>query len=180
MLDIVVLNPDCHHKNWGLLVDNSSENIKVRNIPCVDKERSFFLYLPQQKLLSWVQDYYEQPIQENLKKMQAVFKENSKKCTPAFNILPEGEEYGGLGKPYLESMQELKTIFPNTFERLLEKFYHFNLSKAFDSVERETGVKVPKLVKLIAMNAYETRYFEVKERFGAVKEMQEEDKNLLF
>lgn len=178
MFDIAILNSDCHNKNWGLLVDDKTN--RVRLIPNMDKERSFLLYNTQNDLLQIVKTYYENPTKQNLDKMELIFKHQSKSHTPELNILPEEEHYGGRGKPYLNSMEELKQMFPNTFEKLLEKFYSLNLSKAFDSVEFETGVKVPQLVKLIVYNAYEARYFEVKEHFGKPKEVLEDDKNLCF
>jgi hypothetical protein len=180
MLDIALLNADCHHKNWGFLLKEQDGKQKLKLIPSMDKERSFFLYLPNKKLLSWVGDYYKNKTHESFVKMQKLFQEESLECTPAFNILPEGDEYTQPGKPYLESMKELKELFPNMFHKLLEKFYEVNLPKAYASVEKETGVTIPPLVKFVVANAYETRYFEIKAQFGYPNKTTQQDKALQF
>ena len=177
MFDIAISNTDRHHKNWGLLISDNG----TRSIPVFDNGRCFNFYLTQKELLSWFAEYQKNPTKENLLKVDDYFKKQDAILTSALNILPEEEKYGGLGKPYLKTLEEFKQMFPAFFNKQLKNLYSLNFTKVFKSVEEETGVSIPGLAKTVAMTSYEMRYNAIKKHFGLSKDEElPKDENLQF
>ena len=177
MFDIAILNADRHNENWGVLIGKNS----TRPIPVFDNGNCFNLYKKQRELLELFSSENSIPTQKDLVKAEQYLKEQNKLLTPSLSVLPMDEKNYLTGKPYLDVLQEYKQMFPALFNEQLKKLYSMNFSKVFNSVEEETGVAVPALVKTTIINSYESRYKEIQKHFGQTKEeVLEEDSSLIF
>ena len=177
MVDMATSKADRHHKNWGLLTNNQ----KTRFIPVFDNGNCFNLYNKQKELFKLFDFYKQNPIESNLLNIENYFKDQDKALTPALSVLPKEEHCDGKDKPYLKVLEEFKIMFPAFFNEQLKNLYSINFTKIFKSVEEETGVAVPHLVKEVVLNSYKVRFNEIQKHFGMINEEYiEADKNLIF
>jgi|AntRauTorcE11897_2_1112592.scaffolds.fasta_scaffold00016_106 hypothetical protein len=161
MFDIAIQNPDRHFLNWGLLKSDK----QYKYIPIFDSERCFNLFLGVKTIQNWFKDYEINPTQKNLQKAKNRIKEINDICNPCLSILPEEDKHFEDGKHYLESLKEYKQAFPNYFNKQLNNLFKLDLEKAFNSVEYETGVKLPGLVKTVAKLTFDIRKQKIKKHF---------------
>ena len=160
MLNTIILNKDCHNENWGLLFE---EKKGARLIPVFDFGYSFYLEQDRRLLYSWVEKEIKLPTKNNIKKVDNFFKELNEKRLITLTMLPISHPLS-----FFQADLEVATcrkLFPNEFEKNMKNINSIKINSVFKSVEKETGVKIPDLAKMVVVKAYEQKHISLNNTF---------------
>jgi len=161
MLNTIILNKDCHNENWGLLFENKKG---ARLIPVFDFGYSFYLEQDRRLIYSWLEKEIKLPTKKNIKKVDDFFKESNEKRLVSLTMLPISHPLS-----FFQADLEVatcKNIFPNEFKKNMKNINSIRIDSVFKDVEKETGAKLPRLVKMVVVKAYEQKRISLNNTFN--------------
>ena len=148
IFDVAIINTDRHNKNLLILED---EKNTIRLAPALDNEMSFLAHFPTHIISGYLKSG----------KLEAVVKNQ---VTVTNNILTIDSKTNSITN-YLLNLSETKYLFPELFEKTINKVFNLDIEKAIEIMETEQKTKLPEDYKEWVSLTFNTRLENIKDKF---------------